>query len=211
VKAPSSVGYRSKEFGASTVEGLVLSRVVVQHPTTGHSLPAVCLSKPGAEKEPVLVTAQTGRAEGLRLAKPYLESGHPVMVADVSGVGEIGREKHIFYGRKERPDEGLGAMCYLMGEPLVGRRATDMLVLADVLSKRCNGRKPLLVAAGPLAIPAAHAVAADATAFSGVKFENRPASWSEVLQAGAADKTILYYADIVPTAALHYDWTELAD
>ena len=163
-----------------------------------------------ADRDPVLVAAYGGRAQGLRLARPYLEAGHPVLVADVSGVGEVGREMFTFYGAQDRPDEGLGAMCYLLGEPLVGRRATDLLVWADVLAKRCGGRRPLLLASGPLAIPAAHAVAADAAAWSGVTLVNGPKSWSEVLSAGAKGTNVLLrYADVVPRAALGYDWPEL--
>ena len=209
VKTPAETGYRAKETFADTVGDCAVTRIIVQYPKTGEMLPAVFIAKPGADKDPVLVSAWGGRAKGLRRATPYLENGHPVLIADVSGIGEIGRETHIFYGAKERPDEGLGAMCYLMGEPLVGRRATDLRVFAEVLSKRCGGRKPLLVAAGPLAIPAAHAFAADTAAFSGVEIADAPKAWFDVLADGSKDDTYLYYADIVPGAALAYDWTEL--
>ena len=211
VRRADETGYRVKEMFADTVEGLFLARVVVQYPKTGHMLPAVCISAPGASKEPVLVAAYGGRARGLELAKSLLAEGHPVMIADISGVGEVGSPSHIFYGAKKRPDEGLGAMCYLMGEPLVGRRATDLLVFADVLAKRCSGKRPRLVAEGPLAIAAAHAVAADETSFAGLTLSQRPSAWTDVLSAGSRNSEFLLYADIVPTAALHYDWTQLVD
>ena len=209
VKAPAETGYRAKETFAGTVEGCAVARIVVQYPKTGAVLPAVFVAKPGADGDPVLVAAWGGRGKGLRRAAPYVENGHPVLIADVSGVGEVGREMFIFYGEKARPDEGLGAMCYLMGEPLVGRRATDLRVFAEILSGRCGGRKPLLVATGPLAISAAHAFAADAEAFSGVELADAPKAWFDVLRGGSRDGTCLYYADIVPGAALSYDWTEL--
>jgi len=131
------------------------------------------------------------------------------MIADITGIGEIGREKFFFYGAKDRPDEGLGAMCYLMGEPLVGRRATDLRVLAELFAKRCGGAKPQLLASGPLAIPAAHAFAADPSAWSGIELVERPDPWFKVLKDGAANPVELRYADIVPRAAMSYDWTEL--
>ena len=209
VKAADATGYRAKETSAANVDGLDVARIVVQYPGTGHMLPAVCVAKPGADRAPVVVTAWAGRLKGLQIARPYVDAGHPVMVADVSGVGEIGKEKHFFYGAEDRPDEGLGAMCYLIGEPLVGRRATDMLVFADVMAKRCGGRRPTLVAAGPLAIPAAHAWAADASAWSGVEVRDAPPSWRDCVEGGSARMEATRYADIVPTAYLEYDWVDL--
>lgn len=212
VKLPAETGFRSKETVTRTIEGIEATRVVVQYPRTGAMMPAVVLSRAGADKGPVLIAAAEGRARGFELAQPYLENGHPVMVADITGIGEVGKEKFIFYGAQERPDEGLGAMCFLLGEPLVGRRAGDLLVLADVLAARCGGKRPLLVASGFLAVPAAHAVAADAKAFAGVELSGLHPPWTEVLAAGeAGGETYLRYADIVPRACLSYDWPELLE
>ena len=209
VRMPSEIGCRVKETAADVVEGLDVARVVVQFSGTGSMLPAVCMAKRGADGAPVVVAAWGGREKGLEIAKAYLDAGRPVMLADVSGIGEIGKEKFVFYGAKDRPDEGLGAMFYLMGDTLVGRRATDMLVLADAMAKRCGGRRPLLVASGPLAIPAAHAWAADASAWSGVEVRDAPASWRDCVEGGESRMEFIRYADVVPTAYIHYDWTDL--
>ena len=209
VKLPPETGYRAKEAGSAFEDGCNVARVVVQYPVTGHMLPAVCVARPGADKEPIVVAAWGGRTNGLEIARKYIETGHPVMVADVSGVGEIGREKFFFYGANDRPDEGLGAMCYLMGEPLVGRRATDMLVFAEVMSRRCGGQKPVLVASGPLAIPAAHAWAANPSSWAGVEVLKAPASWRDCVEGGKGRLAAMRYADIVPTAYIEYDWIDL--
>jgi len=209
VKLPPETGYRVKEAGSAFEDGCNVARVVVQYPVTGHMLPAVCIARPGADKAPIVVAAWGGRTNGLEIAREYVETGHPVMVADVSGVGEIGREKFFFYGAKDRPDEGLGAMCYLMGEPLVGRRATDMLVFAEVMSRRCGGQKPVLVASGPLAIPAAHAWAANPSSWAGVEVLKAPASWRDCVEGGKERLAATRYADIVPTAYIEYDWIDL--
>ena len=208
VRLPAETGCRTKETFAGTVAGRAVARLVVQYPKTAALLPATFVAG-DADKVPVLVASMGGRTNGLSLAQAYLREGRPVLVADVSGVGEIGQPMHVFYGAKARQDEGLGGMCYLLGTPLVGRRATDLLVLADVLAKRCGGKRPLLLAEGPLAIPAAHAVAADAAAWAGTELVNRPEAWFDVLRAGAKSTAALRYADIVPRAALSYDWTEL--
>lgn len=209
IRMPSETGYRMKETFAGTVEGLAAARVAVQYPKTGHMLPSVFFEGKDGSLPPVLVASWNGRVKGLKIAREYIGKGHPVMIADVSGTGEIGREKHFFYGAKERPDEGLGAMCYLMGEPLVGRRATDMLVFSDVLASRCGGRRPLLVAMGPVSIAAAHAFAAKPEAWSGVSVVDAPDPWQTVLEGGEANTAELRYADIVPRAYREYDWTDL--
>jgi hypothetical protein len=155
---------------------------------------------------PVLVAAHSGRVRALKLAQAYIDSGRPVLIADVTGVGEVGQMMYVFYAAKERPDEGLGAMQYLMGKPLVGRRALDMLLLSDYLFKR-YGVRPTLVASGFLSVPAAHAYAAEASAWDGIELVEKPLSWEE--QLASVPPELIYYADLVPRAYLKYDWTEL--
>jgi hypothetical protein len=209
VKTPAETGFREKVVATGEAGGFSVARIAVQYPATGQMLPAVCISRSVGVGDPVLVAAWGGRANALEVAGEYLARGCTVMLADISGVGEVGREKFFFYGAKERPDEGLGAMCYLIGEPLVGRRATDLLVFSEVLSRRCGGRKPLLVATGPLAIPAVHAWAADESAWSGVEVKDPPASWRAGVEGGRGWQVPLRYADVVPRAYLTYDWIEL--
>ena len=204
-----AMDFRIKETFRGEVAGYEAVRLVIQFAKTGHMLPAVCFSKPGAKGAPLLVTAWNGRGEALRLVGRALREGVPVMLADVTGTGEIGRELHYFYGETARPDEGLGVMCYLLGEPLAGRRAHDMLVLSDVFAQRCGGRRPKLIASGPLAIAAAHAYAAEPLSWDGIAIENVPEPWRKALEGGEAESTKLYYADIVPRAYLSYDWTDL--
>lgn len=205
IKSPSAAGYKAKETARGTVDGFDVARLVLQNATTGHALPAVCIAKPGADKAPVVVAAWGGRSKGLEIAEEYLKEGHPVMLADVTGSGEIGREKFAFY----KMDDGLGAMCYLIGEPLVGRRATDMLAFAHFATNRFGGRRPKLVASGRLAIPAAHAWAADPLAWAGIEVKDSPASWRDCVEGGAGRMEPTHYADVVPTAYLEYDWTDL--
>lgn len=209
VKTASEAGFLVHETERGEAGGFDTARIAFIDPKTGHTLPAVCAAKKGAEGAPVVVAAWGGRKAGLALAGKYLEEGRPVMFADVSGIGEIGAHAHYFYGARDRPDEGLAVMCYLMGEPLVGRRATEMLAFADAMSKRCGGKKPLLVASGPLAIPAAHAYAADPGAWSGVEVADAPASWRDCVEGGRKRMKPARYADVVPTAYIEYDWTEL--
>ena len=207
VRMPADVAVREKEFAACEIGGWRLSRIVLQYPGSGALLPAVLVVPSTTVAAPVLIVAWEGRSVGLELAQSCLEEGRPVLLADLSGVGEVGLPT---YRRPDaRSDEALGAMCFLMGEPLVGRRATDILLFRETLARRYPNARPSLVATGPLAVPAAHAVAADPSGWDDVRLVSRPKSWGEILEAGARMQTTLSYADVVPEAYLEYDWPDL--
>ena len=202
VRKPSEVNARVKRWGDS---------VVVLYPD-GETLPAefarsTHLAPTTTHLAPSLIVDSRGREKGLETASKYLAEApeRTILVADVSGVGEVGWSANTFYGA-ERSDEALGAIQYLIGEPLVGKRATDMLVLASWLKKNF-GVAPMLVAEGPLVIPAAHAYAADRSAWSAVEMVNLPPSWKAYLAGGISQR--LHYADLVPRAYSFYDWPEL--
>jgi hypothetical protein len=198
-----------KEWAAPAVGDVAVTRVVAQY-GSGAMMPMVLLERKsaGEAKKPVLVASHAGRARALKLARAYLDAGRPVLLADVTGVGEVGQEMYIFYAAKERPDEGLGAMQYLLGKPLVGRRALDMLLVSDFLAKR-YGSRPTLVASGFLSVAAAHAYAADKSAWDSVELVERPLSWEE--QLASVPPELIYYADLVPRAYLKYDWVDLVE
>ena len=160
------------------------------------------------EKEsaaPMLIVADCGRtnAEIVTRAAAAKAAGSLVMVADVAGFGELGKMRHDFYG-SPRPEEGTAVMLYILGESLVGRRATDILACAAYL-KALSGQPVTLVAARMAVIPAAHAFAADRGVFGATEFSERPESWSAQLRS----REPIGYCDCVYGALLHYDWTDL--
>ncbi len=199
---------KAVEVSTAVTNGLTVTRLGFVAPD-GFTMPGVLIVPSGATGRPQLFAGDRGRASFAAEVETALVAGCPVLTVDLEGYGEIGATKRRLHVGS-CADDGLGKIHYLLGESLVGRRATDLLVWADVLAKRCGGRRPLLLASGPMAIPAAHAVAADAAAWSGVTLANRPKSWSEVLSVGSkGTNELLRYADVVPRAALGYDWTEL--
>ena len=215
--AAKLAGVRSvKEAGATVVElppvdvgGAKLTRVAFVYPD-GLELPA-CWIEPAvrdAAKRPVAMVGANGRAEWADEAAKRLADGASVLVADITGYGEIGKPNAIFYGAKDCPEEGVSVMLYLMGETMTGRRATDMLVLADWIRAK-SGAAPELLARGSAAIPAAHARAADAEAFAAVSVSDAPMSWTEFVEKG--DRESYRYTYMVPNALLDYDWPELLE
>ena len=189
------------------VVGAKLTRVAFIYPD-GLELPACWLTpaKPDASKPPVLMIGAKGRADWAAEAQERLSEGASVLVADITGYGEIGKPNAIFYGADDCPEEGVSVMLYLMGESMTGCRATDMLVLADWIKGR-TGIAPELVARGSAAIPAAHARAAAPGAFSKVSVSDAPMSWTEFIEKG---DTVRYrYTYMVVNGLLHYDWPDL--
>lgn len=207
VRTPAEANALVKELPATSVDGAKLTRVAFTYPD-GLYLPAcwVVPAKPDANKAPVIMVGPGGRADWAAEVKSCLAEGASVLVADITGYGEIGKEGAVFYGAKDCPEEGVSVMLYLMGESMTGRRATDMLVLADWVKNK-TGSAPALVAKGSAAIPAAHARAASAGAFSKVSVSDAPMSWSEFIEKG--DTAKYRYTYLVVNGLYHYDWPDL--
>ena len=207
VKTPAEVNASVKELASIDVEGAKLTRVSFIYPD-GLYLPACWIvpAKSDASKAPVIMIGAKGRADWAADVKARLAEGASVLVADITGYGEIGKEGAIFYGAKDCPEEGVSAMLYLMGESMTGRRATDMLVLADWVKGK-TGSVPALVAKGSAAIPAAHARAASASSFEKVSVSDAPISWTEFVEKG--DAVDYRYTYMVVNGLYHYDWTDL--
>jgi len=71
---------------------------------------------------------------------------------------------------------------YLSGRSLVALRAAELLTLAAELKRR-TGLAPELAAEGRYVTVAKFAVAADAAAFSAVRYRNEPKSFLESLKS----------------------------
>jgi hypothetical protein len=207
VKMPASLNPVVKEMPPVEVDGAKLTRVAFIYPD-GLTLPACWVepAKPDASRSPVVMVGQKGRGDWAAEVKSCVASGASVLVADITGYGEIGKEQAIFYGAKECPEEGASVMLYLMGESMTGRRASDMLVLADWVKGK-TAKAPELVAKGSAAIPAAHARAAASDLLSKVSVYDAPMSWTEFIEKG--DSALYRYTYMVVNGLLHYDWTDL--
>lgn len=172
---------------------------------SGIKLPALTLIPVHPFATPVLIVGNEGKSNHVNTVEQYLSAGHPVMVVDVTGTGEIGGWKHRFYGSKH-VDEDVGQMLYLLGRSLVALRAEDILICAQTLSQRC-GNAPVILCAGSGTIVATyHACAAEPALFSRVEtLAAPPLAWSAVVRA--ADR--YSFSDCVQNALRFYDWTEL--
>lgn len=173
---------------------------------SGLALPAVTLvpDKVSANTAPVLVVAAGGKSNAVTTVEAYLKAGHPVMTADITGVGEIGECRHRFYGAKNK-DEETALLLYLLGRSLVGARAEDILVCAQAHAEAFGNQPVILDASGGLAIAASHAYAAEPALFAKLELRDKPLPWRDVIRTSAR----FSFADSVQGALRFYDWPEL--
>jgi len=197
-----------KELGVEEAEDCTVTHLAFLYPT-GLALPAELIARKGtAPKSVVVSVGRKGRVKALANVRDVLIADKAVLVADLTGLGSIGEGRYLFYGAKEFPEEGTSAMLYLMGESMVGRRATDLLVMADWLKTR-GFADVSLVAEDDVAIAAAHALAVEPSSFSSVRKVCPAASWTSAFDAANDGKMSLYYTTIVNGALNHYDWIDL--
>ena len=168
----------------------------------GYHIPAVELTPAKITGLPVLITGDGMRSERIADAKERLVAGHPVMLVDIVATGEIGGTRHHY--NNPHDDEETAKMLYLVGSSLVGRRAGEIIVLANDLKAR-YGKPPLVVAHGRTAVAAAHARAAAPDAFAGMEVADAPITWAQSVRTRA----FFDYAASVHGALLHYDWPDL--
>ena len=208
IREPAAAKATVKTVGAAAAGDVAVTRIAFMYPD-GLALPAVLLEgkNPDAAKPPVLMVGAKGRGAFAAEAQDCLARGERVLVADVFGTGDIGTGLHVFYKAEDTPEEEMAVMLYLMGESMVGRRASDILLLADWLRGRFGG-KVRLVARDSVAIAAAHAYAADRAAFDAVSVADAPLSWTAfVMQPGSPPA--YRYTYCVNGALAEYDWTDL--
>ena len=174
---------------------------------TGFTMPGVLFVPEKVAAAPRLYAGDRGRVAFTNEAAASLAEGHPVLVVDLEGFGEIGvTKRRIHVG--SCVDDGLGKIHYLLGDSLVGRRAEQLRAAADELKYRFDA-VPEIVVDGTVAIPAAHARAADADLFTRLTIRNPPLSWSEAVRRAVVEPIQWTYTDAVQGALREYDWTEL--
>ncbi|MDD2598044.1 MAG: hypothetical protein PHO37_02300 [Kiritimatiellae bacterium] len=204
IRAMAEIPYSHTVLHEKRTSGVVEIRQSFDLPS-GIKLPAVTLQPEHPSAPPVLIVGNEGKSNHVSTVEQYLAAGHPVMVADLTGTGEIGGFKHRFYGSKHL-DEGVGLMLYLLGRSLVALRAEDILICAQTLSKRCGNAPVTLCSGSGTVVAAYHAYAAEPAIFSRVEtLATPPLSWSAVVRK--ADR--YSFSDCVQNALRFYDWTDL--
>lgn len=188
------------------VEKLALS---YDEPSAGPAvpLPALLFRPTKASTRRVLYLHGTGKHIDAQPGGPIerlVQDGALVLAVDVRGCGETGRGGS---GSAEFSDIFI---TYLLGKSLVGQRADDVAVAGRYLASlepRTTG-KPEVVAVGPVAIPALHAVALDPSSYARLSLRGATGSWVEVVRDPNLPGQL---ANIVHGALLEYDLPDLVN
>ena len=205
IRAAAEVGAAVKDVGSEMVDAYSVSRLAF-HFAGGLNVSAVVVTTAGADKAPVLLLTDTARGDCAGKAAQLLAAGHPVMLADLLASGEIGAVQHRFYGAPN-DDEEVAVMLYWLGKSLVGVRAEETLALVAHLKDKF-GAAPTVVAKGRMAIPAAHAFAAEPGAIAKVETVEPPSSWADCVRNPVAPSP---FANAVHGGLLQYDWVDLLE
>ena len=197
----SRVGERKVVSESVLSDGTRVTRVVYEI-ADGYMMPVIELVPEGAEKHHPLVLAIDGPKTNCA-ALVRSNGKRAIFIPDLSACGEIGATRHHYACPHD--DEEMAKMLYITGSSLVGRRAGEIIALGKE-AKRRFGKNPTVVSTGRLAVPAAHAMAAEPGLFTGHEFVDPPASWENSVRTRAR----ALYSTAVHGALLHYDWVDLA-
>lgn len=215
VRRLAKIAWTAKEDRLEyTAEPLVLERV-------GRvPLPALlCLPSHQGDKNkklPVVIYADSkGKHAGLRPSamgaspiKKLLSEGNAVLSIDLSGYGETADSKK---GGQYLNDEFRTAMLAMhVGQPLVGRRAADLLAAVDALAEEAavDSKSIRLIGVDRAALAALHVATIDSR-FTTVELRGGIESWASDVVAKPLTPNLL--GQVVPGALKHYDLPQLRE
>lgn len=197
----SRVGERKVVSESVLSDGTRVARTVYEI-ADGYMMPVVELVPENAKKYQPLVLVIDGPKTNCA-ALVHANRNRAIFIPDLSACGEIGATRHHYACPHD--DEEMAKMLYITGSSLVGRRAGEIIALGKE-AKRRFGKNPTVVSTGRLAVPVAHAMAAEPGLFAGHEFVDPPASWEDSVRTRAR----ALYSTAVHGALLHYDWVDLA-
>jgi len=145
-----------------------------------------------------------GKTNAAASVAALAREGRAVLAADVCGFGETYGAAHTFYGAANR-DEGPAMMAYLLGRPLVGMRAEDVLMCARWLSVACGAEAVEVCASNWAVTPALHAAAAEPQLIAKVTLSEAPLAWEDVVASGERHR----FSDLVHGALRAYTTADL--
>lgn len=187
--------------------GVVSKKETLFREDTTMRIPVVTFAPPGAKGNPVLYLTYSHDRVGIAArVERFVAEGRVVAVADLRASGETWKGCHTFCGAGWEGEEELATMYMWLGENLVARRTEDALVAARHVAASRGADKIDVVAAGVMAVPAAHAFYLERGLFGSISFEAPCASWRKALDDPQQD---FRYAATVYGAFRLYDWPDL--
>lgn len=195
--------------GSFLKDGVKIDKYIVRK-GNGIPLPALVVYPANDVDEVVLWFNEKGKgviADSLSLIRKYLSKNKAVIMADLSGVGEL-RDAARANDPKYYNEEYRNAMLALhVGDNVVAMRTSDVVnVLGFIGALKLLKGKPITVfAAGICTLPALHAAVVD-DRITRLQLYGGPESFHEVI-----DKPLQrnWYSYVIPGVLLYYDIPDL--
>lgn len=198
-----------KEGEPVTHDGFTVRSVVLQ-PEAGVFLPALHCIPDSPSGGVCLYAHGGGKAGGLKADGPVaslLKEGVEVFAVDLRGTGETAAPSdNKGWNGRFGGNWADYFRAYHLGRPWVGLWTEDLLACAKHLGAGKDLKRILLHTDGEPAVAAMHAAALAPEWFSGVRLENPPVSWAEMVQTPEKYATLSL---AVHGALQQYDWPEL--
>ena len=172
---------KREKAGKITRDGYHIDKLVL-HGDSGVPLPALTYHPKEPQDDAYVYLHDGGKAADGAPGGPIeklVGDGYVVVSVDLRGQGETASGK---------PDALLGDwksyyLAYLLGKPLVGMHAEDVLVTGRFVAnyETKTPRKVHLIAIGNTGVAALHAAALEPNLFASVTLRGTPANWSSVV------------------------------
>jgi hypothetical protein len=177
-------------------------------PEAGIPVPALAFLPPQADGEAYLFVHEAGKTGDVPAIESLVRQGHLVLSVDPRGVGEIeARHKREWYRQLFGPNGCEFFMSYLLGQPLVGMQAEDILLAARFLAHfDPPPRNVHLMATGRIGVAALHAAAVEPGQFASVQLKETLPSWTALVGEPARPD---YLPTVVHGALKLYDLPDL--
>jgi hypothetical protein len=181
-------------------------------PAGGMPVPALAFVPTHADGEAHLVLHEAGKQAAAEAGGPVetlVRAGHLVLAIDPRGVGETeARHKREWYRQLFGANGCEFFMAYLLGQPLVGMQAEDILVAARFLARYDDRvRRVHLTATGRIGVAALHAAALEPNTFAALRLQGTLRTWTDLVGEPTRPD---YLPTLVHGALKLYDLPDLA-
>ena len=177
-------------------------------PEAGIPVPALAFVPPQPDGEAYLYLHEAGKTAETQAIESLVRQGHLVLAVDPRGVGETeAKHKREWYRQLFGPNGCEFFLSYLLGQPLVGMQAEDILLAARFLAHYdARPRKVHLMATGRIGVAALHAAAVESDQFTSVSLTRTLSSWTDLVGEPSAPD---YLPTVVHGALKLYDLPDL--
>ena len=209
--APTSTQPKIQVVANLKRNGYEIRKLRIRTPD-GFVLPALdFVPSSGSDTSPLIWLNARGMAadvkDGGKIDK-LVRSGRRVLAMDMRGYGETATTPWRFSGKSFGNNSAEYFISYMLGQSLVGLRASDVLTAAHVLRHATERETVDVIATGGASVPTMHAIAVASATFHNVQLVNPMPSWQAIIDHPLREDQL---EQTVHGGLLHYDLPDLVE